>query len=390
MTEQEANEYLKDNEEEIFIDKKYGKAVYAAVINDPRNPFEYTIEIGFKIKPTYVVDKFLSTKKHSELSRLGISENTISKLEKMTEEIIKNRDIFLEGDYKFGLDEDEIQSLKLDPLPINGLSKEDLMIIGFSEEVSGKLKDEKFISRHSDDIELLCCGNSGELYKNRHDYLEGGISISSFKDLQYSGTLGCLLRIKEDRSIFALTNAHVLRGGVRGHKNYVAHPSLSDSNSNSIPIGNVHWLLQNDIIDAALIRIDSLLEPGEFSRCANIQFLSPIEAARGMAVEKCGRSTGYSEGIVRSTNATLYYFSKPLNKHFFYRNQIMTTCMANGGDSGSPLVSKSGNVVGLIFAKTKNHTATFSNHFENIFNQNVKNYDLKKITFKEFINFKNK
>jgi len=69
----------------------------------------------------------------------------------------------------------------------------------------------------------------------------------------------------------------------------------------------------------------------------------------GMTVQKTGRTTSYTTGVIRAINATVNVNYGGGNVARFVR-QIMTTNMSAGGDSGSLLLDMNRNAVGLLFA----------------------------------------
>jgi hypothetical protein len=73
-----------------------------------------------------------------------------------------------------------------------------------------------------------------------------------------------------------------------------------------------------------------------------------VEAAIDMNVKKSGRTTGFTEGIVHTLDATISvgYGTKTA----VFENQILTGDMSDPGDSGSLVVDESNRAVGLLFA----------------------------------------
>ena len=73
-----------------------------------------------------------------------------------------------------------------------------------------------------------------------------------------------------------------------------------------------------------------------------------VEAAIDMNVKKSGRTTGFTEGIVHTLDATISvgYGTKTA----VFENQILTGDMSDPGDSGSLVVDQSNRAVGLLFA----------------------------------------
>jgi hypothetical protein len=72
-----------------------------------------------------------------------------------------------------------------------------------------------------------------------------------------------------------------------------------------------------------------------------------------MRVRKFGRTTGYSEGIVKLLNATVNvgYATTAGNRQAQFVGQVITEPLSQGGDSGSLIVDTvEPAAVGLLFA----------------------------------------
>lgn len=110
-----------------------------------------------------------------------------------------------------------------------------------------------------------------------------------------------------------------------------------------------------NLVDAALARplddsqiVDEILEIGTVSGTAS--------AYLGMPVRKSGRTTEFTTGEITVVNSTVTV-SYGIGRTATFENQIVTTAMSQGGDSGSLLVS--GNelqAVGLLFAGSDQST----------------------------------
>lgn len=75
----------------------------------------------------------------------------------------------------------------------------------------------------------------------------------------------------------------------------------------------------------------------------------------GLEVKKSGRTTGLTTGTIKAINATVevgYGFGTKA----VFKKQIITSDMSKGGDSGSLLLDKDNNAVGLLFAGTREST----------------------------------
>ncbi|MGD2103867.1 MAG: hypothetical protein PVJ55_01980 [Anaerolineae bacterium] len=74
-------------------------------------------------------------------------------------------------------------------------------------------------------------------------------------------------------------------------------------------------------------------------------------ASLGTSLQKAGRTTGRTEGVVTQIEATLlidYYGPKAL-----FTDQLVASPMSEGGDSGSAMLDSRRRVVGLLFAGSK-------------------------------------
>ncbi|MBN1560909.1 hypothetical protein JW998_11705 [candidate division KSB1 bacterium] len=92
--------------------------------------------------------------------------------------------------------------------------------------------------------------------------------------------------------------------------------------------------VNNEIIE------DQILKIGAVSGTA--------EAAIGMTVKKSGRTTGYTEGVINTLDATVEVSYGSTTAIF--EQQIFTNYMSDPGDSGSLIVSEDNKAVGLLFA----------------------------------------
>lgn len=103
-------------------------------------------------------------------------------------------------------------------------------------------------------------------------------------------------------------------------------------------------------MDAAITRVLDLSDVDVGTWCGWIHSTSATAASVGQQVKKCGRTTGATTGEVTEINATLdvLYGSGRVAR---FTNQIVTTDMSTGGDSGSLIVEQGTNrPVALLFA----------------------------------------
>jgi hypothetical protein len=72
------------------------------------------------------------------------------------------------------------------------------------------------------------------------------------------------------------------------------------------------------------------------------------EATLGARVQKSGRTTGHTQGIIRQIDVTVGVDYDGRTATF--TDQLMAGAMSSGGDSGSAVLDEEGYVVGLLFA----------------------------------------
>jgi hypothetical protein len=87
------------------------------------------------------------------------------------------------------------------------------------------------------------------------------------------------------------------------------------------------------------------------------------QALVGLSVIKVGRTTQVTTGRVLATNATVAVNYGPPGVAV-YRHQIITTAMSAGGDSGSLLMDRDLNAVGLLYAGSA--VITIHNHIADV------------------------
>jgi len=262
----------------------------------------------------------------------------------------------------------------------------------------GKLKPEEVVPGIMGGMstDVLAVGELDALENRRERWrpAPGGISIGHLKAT--AGTLGCMVRDKNNWTSLALSNNHVLAnmndaqpgdailqpapadGGVpdldlfgyleRFQPIRFGEPESSPTQRLPLSLQKtalrvsqrfkfkkmVETLTQTDpahanLVDAAVARPAAedqvLAEVLEIGKIENIA--SP---ALEMAVEKSGAVTGLTTGKILLLNATVVV-NYQNGKTARFENQILTGGMAEGGDSGSILVSAGEHrLVGLLFA----------------------------------------
>jgi hypothetical protein len=117
--------------------------------------------------------------------------------------------------------------------------------------------------------------------------------------------------------------------------------------------------------------VDAAIAEGEFHDLdREIYWIGHVRGWRrkadvnvGMRVQKTGRTTNYTLGRITAINATINvgYGGGRVAR---FRDQIVTTNISAGGDSGSLVTTEDNIAVGLLFAGSS--IATIINHIENV------------------------
>jgi len=187
--------------------------------------------------------------------------------------------------------------------------------------------------------------------------IQPGNSISHHQES--AGTLGAI--VKRGNQYFTLSNSHVLaKNGSATIGDTVLYPGAADSGlSPSDAIGELVDFIQfidgPDFPNHSDSAIASIGESHLSKVICAIKGQSlpkgTIRARRGMKVYKVGRSSDYTEGIVRDVD---FRINVPYNSHGVgevgFIKQILCTRFTDAGDSGSLVIDqKTGKAVGLHF-----------------------------------------
>ncbi len=219
----------------------------------------------------------------------------------------------------------------------------------------------------------------------------GGVSIGHFKIT--AGTLGALVKDVETDEVLILSNNHVMANsndatpgdsilqpgphdGGTVAKDTIANlerfvPIQFESEPPPIPcpvskmvagianflawlVGSKHRLLSVVIQQAN--QVDGAVAKPTGPEVVNNEILEigtvtgDTEPELGMEVRKSGRTTGLTTGTIQLLDASVNV-GYGGGKTALFTNQILTSNMSKGGDSGSLLVKREGNrAIGLLFA----------------------------------------
>lgn len=193
------------------------------------------------------------------------------------------------------------------------------------------------------------------------------------------GTLGSL--VLRDGVFCILSNNHILaRSGSASTGEDDIQPGLIENGcstsgvnivgdflGNVVPLGSANVDVGLSVARSGMVDTSgSILDIGV--PCSTTQ-----NATVGLAVMKSGRTTGFTTGTVQTVNTSVsiqYQKGCGQGKKFVisYTNQISTTNMSAGGDSGSLLLSNDGspNPVGLLYAGSS--SATIYNPVQDVVN----------------------
>ena len=246
-------------------------------------------------------------------------------------------------------------------------------------------------------------------HKKKHRPIICGISIGHHKVT--AGTMGFIVKRKGDPDWYILSNNHVI-ANTNDSKigDDIYQPGLSDSGSLLDTIAQLIDFVPIDFnkknkVDCAIARLNDdilfrtkndmqgasgclfsffkkkkkessskddyfkvgMLNLGEVSSV----YTNDIEV--GQTVQKSGRTTGYTTGEIKMIGATVKvaYNENPV----MFKDQIITSDMSKGGDSGSTVLNEKDQLVGLLFAGSK--TATIINPIEFVIES--LNLDIEKI-----------
>jgi S1-C subfamily serine protease len=181
----------------------------------------------------------------------------------------------------------------------------------------------------------------------------GGVSIGHYKIT--AGTLGCLVRDKQTGRGLILSNNHVLANSNAAKKgDIIIQPGAADGGK--VPKDKLaeleRWIEIDfkdvgNLVDCALAApvSEEVVKP----EIASIGLPRGVSQAQPkMMVQKSGRTTGHTFGEIKDVSATMRISYG--RKAALFRNQILTTAMSQGGDSGSLVLDQKKRAVGLLFA----------------------------------------
>lgn len=181
----------------------------------------------------------------------------------------------------------------------------------------------------------------------------GGASIGHYKIT--AGTLGCLVKDKKTGKTMILSNNHVLANSNEAKKgDAILQPGAADGGKvKKDKIAELErWVKvgfgkKANAVDAAVaLPINDKDVSPEISSIGIPKGV--VKGKVGLVIQKTGRTTDHTLGEIKDVTATVRVDYD--GKAALFRNQILTSAMSQGGDSGSLVLDRKRRAVGLLFA----------------------------------------
>lgn len=195
------------------------------------------------------------------------------------------------------------------------------------------------------------------------------------------GTFGCLVRKKDDdETLYILSNSHVLADegtGTVGDR--VIQPGKYDGGaapgdviaelSQWIPFQFTSTGYPNTV-DAAIAKVKNKASVTSAIRLIGVPTGASNRVRRGMRVQKTGRTTDYTQGIIQDINYRMALdYKKPGggSGRVGLQDLVLCTRFTDGGDSGSAVLDMNKRIVGLHFAGSP--SSSIFNKINNVLTQ---------------------
>jgi hypothetical protein len=179
-----------------------------------------------------------------------------------------------------------------------------------------------------------------------------------------AGTFGCLVRKKGDsHALYILSNSHVLAdSGLASKGDKILQPGKLDGGTAPADvIGTLEEFIPlifgaqgyPNLVDAAIAKVRRAPDVTSAIRLIGVPKGISTALRRGMQIQKTGRTSDHTIGVVRDINhRTFLPYKKPGGGtgRVGFTDQVLCSRYTDGGDSGSAVLTMQGNVVGLHFA----------------------------------------
>ncbi|MGA2704893.1 MAG: trypsin-like serine protease [Isosphaeraceae bacterium] len=195
------------------------------------------------------------------------------------------------------------------------------------------------------------------------------------------GTFGCLVRKKDDdETLYILSNSHVLADeGTGAVGDRVIQPGKYDGGaapgdviaelSQWIPFQFTSTGYPNTV-DASIAKVKNKASVTSAIRLIGVPTGASNRVRRGMRVQKTGRTTDYTQGIIQDINYRMALnYKKPGggSGRVGLQDLVLCTRFTDGGDSGSAVLDMNKRIVGLHFAGSP--SSSIFNKINNVLTQ---------------------
>jgi GH25 family lysozyme M1 (1,4-beta-N-acetylmuramidase) len=197
----------------------------------------------------------------------------------------------------------------------------------------------------------------------------GGLSVSH-KDVT-AGTISLIVRDKTTKELLLLSNNHILANLNKGKKgDAIVQPGIADGgNVSTDTVGYLERFVEmrdGATADCAIAKLTSkdISRYGILS-LGDVWFLENPKVS--MAIEKFGRTTGFTTGKVTAINGTFKVGAG--NTQYTVKEVFTSDIRSSGGDSGSALAERyTAKLLGILFAGNGSYTlgVTAKNVFEQL------------------------
>lgn len=216
-----------------------------------------------------------------------------------------------------------------------------------------------------------------ELFTGTSNPLAAGVGVGNAHD-NTVGTIGALVRRRNDHALALLSNAHVLaRDGLSDLGEEILQPALPDgggaANHRVAKLSAFERFEFTDVgfpnlVDAAIAELVGRRENQQAIRLLGHAPRGITKnVRRGMHVHKVGRTSDLTTAIIQDVHFRLHFpmrRSRSRRARVGFRDQVMCTRFTAPGDSGSLVLSSTGRAVGLHFAGSM--TASIFNRIDHV------------------------
>jgi hypothetical protein len=233
-------------------------------------------------------------------------------------------------------------------------------------------KKTKYLNFPSSGIKLF--NDDSRLMFNIADKITNSISIGNKNIDNKGGTLGAIFKLQNDDNYYGITNAHVIHENRCRKGGLIVNPAVSHTEdqeySQTQTIGKLNRYFLNEDMDLGIFNFIEKLGC-DIGNCKNKVTICGIETPKLKSnVFKEGIRTGRQSGKIRSLNAScrIEIIKNDKRKVLVMENQIMIERMkSGGGDSGSTILNKDNNVIGLYFGSDLLTQRSFFTPIDKIF-----------------------